>query len=110
MPRSPAAASAIFGYLAVRENPYAAPVVKIQWRAGTTSSSPVLTGLCATRCTPVPILFFLGTPLLLGSWYGLALAPLLIAVLAVRALLEADAGGWRATRSTPLASAIVSSR
>lgn len=34
------------------------------------------------------VLFFLGTPLLLGSWYGIALAPLLIAVLAVRTLLE----------------------
>jgi protein-S-isoprenylcysteine O-methyltransferase Ste14 len=32
--------------------------------------------------------FFLGAPLLLGSWYGLALAPFLIAMLAVRALLE----------------------
>jgi protein-S-isoprenylcysteine O-methyltransferase Ste14 len=34
------------------------------------------------------IFFFLGTPLLLGSWYGLAAAPLLIALLALRALME----------------------
>jgi protein-S-isoprenylcysteine O-methyltransferase Ste14 len=33
-------------------------------------------------------LFFLGTPLLLGSWYGLALAPLMMAILAVRAIME----------------------
>ena len=34
------------------------------------------------------IFFFLGTPLVLGSWCGLALAPLMVAVLAVRAVLE----------------------
>lgn len=34
------------------------------------------------------LLFFIGTPLLLGSWYGLAVAPALIAVLAARAVME----------------------
>jgi protein-S-isoprenylcysteine O-methyltransferase Ste14 len=34
------------------------------------------------------MLFFLGTPLLLGSWYGLALAPLMMGMLAVRAVME----------------------
>ena len=32
--------------------------------------------------------FLIGTPLLLGSWWGLSLSPLLIAVLAIRAVLE----------------------
>jgi protein-S-isoprenylcysteine O-methyltransferase Ste14 len=32
--------------------------------------------------------FLLGIPLLLGSWYGLALAPALVAAFAVRAVLE----------------------
>jgi protein-S-isoprenylcysteine O-methyltransferase Ste14 len=34
------------------------------------------------------LLFFLGTPLLLGSWWGVAVTPLLSAILAVRAVLE----------------------
>ena len=34
------------------------------------------------------VLFFIGTPLLLGSWWGLAAAPLIAAVMAVRAVLE----------------------
>ena len=32
--------------------------------------------------------FFIGTPLLLGSWLGLAVTPILIGVLGLRALLE----------------------
>jgi protein-S-isoprenylcysteine O-methyltransferase Ste14 len=31
---------------------------------------------------------FAGVPLLLGSWYGLALAPVLIVLLGIRAVLE----------------------
>ena len=80
--------SVYVGYLAVRENPYAAPVVKIQKARG---HKVVTTGPYRYVRHPMyagAILFFLGTPLLLGSWCGLALAPLLIAVLAVRALLE----------------------
>jgi protein-S-isoprenylcysteine O-methyltransferase Ste14 len=34
------------------------------------------------------LLFFVGTPLLLGSWYGLAVTPVLIVVLAARAVME----------------------
>ena len=34
------------------------------------------------------IFSFVGMPLLLGSWYGLALAPVLVALLAVRAVME----------------------
>jgi protein-S-isoprenylcysteine O-methyltransferase Ste14 len=80
--------SVYVGYLAVRENPYAAPVVKIQKARG---HKVVTTGPYRYVRHPMyagAILFFLGTPLLLGSWCGLALAPLLMAVLAVRALLE----------------------
>jgi protein-S-isoprenylcysteine O-methyltransferase Ste14 len=35
-----------------------------------------------------PVVFFIGTPLLLGSWWGLAAAPALAAVLVARAVLE----------------------
>ena len=34
------------------------------------------------------VAFFVGTPLLLGSWWGLAVTPALIVLLSVRALLE----------------------
>jgi protein-S-isoprenylcysteine O-methyltransferase Ste14 len=34
------------------------------------------------------LLFFVGTPLLLGSWFGLAAVPLLVVVLAARAVME----------------------
>ncbi len=34
------------------------------------------------------LLFFLGTPLLLGSWYGLLFVPIVIAGLVGRTLLE----------------------
>src|SRR5262249_55309685 len=80
--------SAYVVYLTFRENTYAAPVVKIQRERG---HKVVTTGPYRYVRHPMyagAIFFLLGTPLLLGSWYGLALAPILIAVLAVRAVLE----------------------
>jgi protein-S-isoprenylcysteine O-methyltransferase Ste14 len=76
------------GYLALRENSYAAAVVKVQKERGhkTVSTGPyryVRHPLYAAA-----MLYFLGTPLLLGSWLGLALAPLLIAAVAWRAVME----------------------
>ena len=75
-------------YLALRENPFAAPVVKIQRERGqrVIASGPY-------RIVRHPMyaggaLYFLSTPLLLGSWYGLAAAPVLIGLFAVRAVLE----------------------
>lgn len=75
-------------YLTFRENSFAAPVVKIQSERG---HRVVSSGPYAYVRHPMysgAVLFFIGTPLLLGSWYGLAAAPLLIAVLAVRAVME----------------------
>ena len=81
-------ASLYLGYLAFRENTYAAPVVKVQKERGqrVISSGPY-------RYVRHPmyagaILFFLGTPLLLGSWYGFAATPILIILLAVRVVIE----------------------
>jgi protein-S-isoprenylcysteine O-methyltransferase Ste14 len=34
------------------------------------------------------ILYFIGTPLLLGSWWGLSFAPFFIGLLAARAVME----------------------
>jgi protein-S-isoprenylcysteine O-methyltransferase Ste14 len=71
-----------------RENSYAAPAVKIQTAR---AHRVVATGPYRVVRHPMyaaVVLNFLTTPLLLGSWLGLALAPLLIVGLAVRAVLE----------------------
>ncbi|MGJ0507706.1 MAG: methyltransferase family protein [Methylocystis sp.] len=70
------------------ENSFAAPVVKVQEERG---QRIVTTGPYAIVRHPMygaAIFFLLGTPLLLGSFYGLALAPPLLMLLAVRAILE----------------------
>jgi protein-S-isoprenylcysteine O-methyltransferase Ste14 len=76
------------GYLTLRENSFAAPVVKLQRERG---QIVVTTGPYRWVRHPMyagALLFFLGTPLQLGSWLGLAAAPLLIAALAVRVVME----------------------
>jgi protein-S-isoprenylcysteine O-methyltransferase Ste14 len=81
-------ACAYLVYLTFRENTYAAPVVRIQKERG---HKAVTTGPYRYVRHPMytgAAFFFLSTPLLLGSWWGLALAPFMIAVLAVRAVLE----------------------
>lgn len=68
-------------------NSYAAPVVKIQTSRG---HKVIDTGLYAHVRHPMysaALLMFVGTPLLLGSWWGLAFVPVM--VLAI---------GWRAVR------------
>jgi protein-S-isoprenylcysteine O-methyltransferase Ste14 len=83
--------------LTFRENSYAAPVVKIQKERG---HQVVSTGPYAYVRHPMyaGVLFYMiGTPLLLGSWWGLAGSALIIALVGVRAVLEertlmADAG------------------
>jgi protein-S-isoprenylcysteine O-methyltransferase Ste14 len=75
-------------YLTFRENSYAAPVVKIATERG---HRVVDSGPYAYLRHPMyagALLFFIGAPLLLGSWCGLAAAPVLAAVLAVRVVLE----------------------
>ena len=71
-----------------RENSYAAPVVKIQKERG---HQVVTTGPYAHVRHPMyagALVLFLSAPLLLGSWWGLVLAPALVAVLAVRIVVE----------------------
>jgi protein-S-isoprenylcysteine O-methyltransferase Ste14 len=81
-------ACAYLVYITFRENTYAAPVVRIQKERG---HKVVATGPYQYVRHPMyagAAFFFLSTPLQLGSWWGLALAPLMIAVLAIRAVLE----------------------
>src|SRR5579864_5430041 len=75
-------------YLAFRENAYLIPTVRIQGERGqaVVSSGPY-------RWVRHPMytgfhLFYIGTPLLLGSVFGLVLAPVLIALVTWRAVLE----------------------
>jgi protein-S-isoprenylcysteine O-methyltransferase Ste14 len=87
-------------YLTYRENSYAAPVVKIQKERG---HKVVTTGPYRYVRHPIyasGILSYLGTPLLLGSWYGLIMVPVLTALLGIRAvmeerMLEAELKGYR---------------
>lgn len=70
------------------ENSFAAPVVRIQEERG---QRIVTTGPYAIVRHPMyggAILFLLGTPLLLGSSYGLVFAPLLVILLAIRSIFE----------------------
>jgi protein-S-isoprenylcysteine O-methyltransferase Ste14 len=81
-------ASLYIGYRVFRENSFAAPVVKIQKERG---QKVVTSGPYRYVRHPMyagAILFFLGTPLLLGSWFGLAMTPILIILLAARIVME----------------------
>ncbi len=80
--------SLYISFLTMRENPYSSAVVRVQKeRAQTVISTgpyryvrhPMYTGAC---------LFFLGTALLLGPWYGVLCTPVFIGLFAVRAVLE----------------------
>ncbi len=81
-------ASLYIGYRVFRENTFAVPVVKVQKERG---QKVVTTGPYRYVRHPMyagAILLFLGTPLLLGSWYGLAVTPILTVLLAVRIVIE----------------------
>lgn len=80
--------SLVLIYLAFRQNAYLTPTVRIQEERGHTVVS---TGLYHYIRHPMYAgchLFFIGTPLLLGSLWGLLLAPVLIGLFFRRAVLE----------------------
>jgi protein-S-isoprenylcysteine O-methyltransferase Ste14 len=71
-----------------RENSFAAPVVKVQ---SARDHHVVSTGPYAFVRHPMYsgiTLFFLGVPLLLGSWWGVAIALLFIVLFAIRTRIE----------------------
>jgi protein-S-isoprenylcysteine O-methyltransferase Ste14 len=75
-------------WLTFRENSFAAPVIKIQEDRG---QRVISTGPYAVVRHPMyagALLYMLGTPLLLGSWLGLLVLPLLAGALAVRIPIE----------------------
>lgn len=80
--------SFFISFLTMRENPYSSGVVRVQKDRGQTVIStgpyryvrhPMYTGAC---------LFFLGTSLLLGSWYGVLCTPIFAGLFAFRAVRE----------------------
>ncbi len=75
-------------YLTFRENPFLSGVVRVQKDRGQTVVS---TGPYRHVRHPMyagAFLYFLGTALFLGSWYGVLFGPLFAGMLAVRAVLE----------------------
>jgi protein-S-isoprenylcysteine O-methyltransferase Ste14 len=75
-------------FLTFRANSYAAAAVRVQAERG---HRVVTEGPYAVVRHPMyagTIFYFLGTPLLLGSYYGLAFAPVFTALLAARAVME----------------------
>ena len=75
-------------HLIMRTNTFAAPVVKIQAERG---HRVVSDGPYAVVRHPMyggTLLLIAGVPLLLGSWCGLAFAPLIVLLFAVRAVME----------------------
>ncbi|SDJ75855.1 Protein-S-isoprenylcysteine O-methyltransferase Ste14 [Bradyrhizobium sp. Rc2d] len=81
-------ASTLFTMWVFRENSFAAPVVKLQTER---AQHVISTGPYAYVRHPMysgMVLFFTGVPLLLGSWWGLAMIPLFIALFAIRIPIE----------------------
>lgn len=81
-------ASTLFTLWVFRENSFAAPVVKLQAERAQRVISTGPYGYVRHPMYSGMILFFASVPLILGSWWGLAIAPLFLALLAVRIRIE----------------------
>jgi protein-S-isoprenylcysteine O-methyltransferase Ste14 len=80
--------STVFIMWVMRENSFAAPVVKVQHERG---HHVISTGPYAWVRHPMytgTILFLVGVPLVLGSWWGLVMSPLFAVLFAIRAGIE----------------------
>jgi protein-S-isoprenylcysteine O-methyltransferase Ste14 len=75
-------------FVTMRANSFAAPVVKIQSERGHRVVSDGPYAIVRHPMYAGALLLFVGTPLLLGSWWGLALAPVITLLLGTRAVLE----------------------
>jgi protein-S-isoprenylcysteine O-methyltransferase Ste14 len=73
---------------AMRENTFAAPVVKMQRERGQHVISTGMYGIVRHPMYAGAVLLFISAPLLLGSVYGLALGLLLIVTIAARSVGE----------------------
>ena len=75
-------------HLIMRTNTFAAPVVKIQAERGHRVVSDGPYAIVRHPMYGGTLLLIAGVPLLLGSWWGLAFAPVIVLLLAVRAVKE----------------------
>ncbi len=75
-------------FLTFRENSFLSPVVRIQEERGQTVVSTGPYHLVRHPMYMAMLIFTVGTSLLLGSWYGLLLGIIFIAIIARRAVLE----------------------
>ncbi|WP_134046077.1 methyltransferase family protein [Paraburkholderia caballeronis] len=87
--------------LVFRANRFAAPVVKIQSERGHALTDTGPYAIVRHPMYGAAILYLAGTPLMLGSWWGLACVPLMVAALGYRAVkeervLEEGLPGYRA--------------
>jgi protein-S-isoprenylcysteine O-methyltransferase Ste14 len=71
-----------------RENSFAAPVVKVQAERHHRIISSGPYGFVRHPMYSGIMLFFVGVPLLLGSWWGVAIAPIFAILFAIRARIE----------------------
>jgi len=81
-------ASFVLFFLTFRANSYLSPVVRVQEDR---RQVVITTGPYRFVRHPMyaaTLIFFLGTPLLLGAWYGVLVSPIAVVVLAWRAVLE----------------------
>jgi protein-S-isoprenylcysteine O-methyltransferase Ste14 len=72
----------------MRENSFAAPVIKLQTERGhrVISSGPY--AFVRHPMYSSTVLFFVGAPLLLGSWWGVVMSPLFAVLFGVRIAIE----------------------
>jgi len=87
------------GWRAFTVNSFASPAVKMQPGQSVAATGPY--GVVRHPLYAGAIAFFIGTPLMLGSWLGLAVAPVLIGAMAARAIgeermLRAELPGYEA--------------
>lgn len=75
-------------FLAFRANSYLSPVVRVQEERGHTVISSGPYHYVRHPMYAAIVVLVVGTPLLLGSWYGLVVGILLMSLLARRAVLE----------------------
>ena len=75
-------------FFTFRENAYLSPVVRVQQDRGQTVISTGPYRYVRHPMYAATIIFLLGTPLLLGAWYGVVLVPVVAVVFASRAVLE----------------------
>lgn len=80
--------SFVLFFLTFRENAYLSPAVRIQTDRGQTVVSTGPYRYVRHPMYATAIIFLVGTTLLLGSWYGLVVALLLVVGIALRAVQE----------------------